>query len=208
MSLLQANERQDFKHSSIRKLREEGKIPAVIYGENYESKAIFIHGADFLKTIKEAGRNGIITLSLNNDQHSVMLHDIQKDPLKSDILHADFQVVNMKSEVEVDVNIQLIGDAIGVKDGGVLQQPLHQVSVRALPANIPTSIDIDVSNLEVGQTISIGDIQTVDKFDINHDMSAVVASVLPPKQEDEINSGEEQETGQPDNVEGRETDDE
>ncbi|MDX8367628.1 50S ribosomal protein L25/general stress protein Ctc [Cytobacillus sp. IB215665] len=208
MSLLQANERQDFKHSSIRKLREEGKIPAVIYGENYESKAIFIHGADFLKTIKEAGRNGIITLSLNNDQHSVMLHDIQKDPLKSDILHADFQVVNMKSEVEVDVNIQLIGDAIGVKDGGVLQQPLHQVSVRALPTNIPTSIDIDVSNLEVGQTISIGDIQTVDKFDINHDMSEVVASVLPPKQEDEINSGEEQETGQPDNVEGRETDDE
>ncbi|MFS1516814.1 50S ribosomal protein L25/general stress protein Ctc [Bacillus sp. SM2101] len=208
MALLQANERQDFKHSSIRKLREEGKIPAVIYGENYESKAIFIHGADFLKTIKEAGRNGIITLSLNNDQHSVMLHDIQKDPLKSDIVHADFQVVNMKSEVEVDVNIQLIGDAIGVKDGGVLQQPLHQVSVRALPANIPTSIDIDVSNLEVGQTISIGDIQTVDKFDINHDMSEVVASILPPKQEDEINSGEEQETGQPDNVEGRETDDE
>ncbi|MDX8363136.1 50S ribosomal protein L25/general stress protein Ctc [Cytobacillus sp. IB215316] len=208
MALLQANERQDFKHSSIRKLREEGKIPAVIYGENYESKAIFIHGADFLKTIKEAGRNGIITLSLNNDQHSVMLHDIQKDPLKSDIVHADFQVVNMKSEVEVDVNIQLIGDAIGVKDGGVLQQPLHQVSVRALPANIPTSIDIDVSNLEVGQTISIGDIQTVDKFDINHDMSEVVASILPPKQEDEINSGEEQETGQPDNVEGRETVDE
>jgi large subunit ribosomal protein L25 len=203
--VLQAQERTEEKRSAIRKIREEGNIPAVLYGKNVKSKAIFVNASDFIQTLRQAGRNGLITMKVNGEEHSVMLHDIQKDPIRSEIIHADFQVVDMATEVEVDVNVHLVGEALGVKDGGVLQQPLHQLSIRALPSNIPPSIEVDVSNLEVGQSITVGDIQTNGKYEINHEPTEVIASILPPKQEEEIHSGEEQEAGEPESVEGRET---
>ena len=205
MILLQAEERTEEKQSTVRKMREEGNIPAVLYGKNVKSKAIFVNAADFIQTIRQAGRNGLITMKLNGSEHSVMLHDIQRDPVRKEIIHADFQVVDMTKEVEVDVNVQLVGEALGVKDGGVLQQPLHQLSVRALPTDIPSSIRVDVSSLEVGQTITVGDIQIDGKYEINHEPTEVLASILPPKQEKEIDSGEKQEEGQPESVEERET---
>jgi large subunit ribosomal protein L25 len=205
VALLQAQERAVGEHSTIRQIREEGNIPAVLYGKNVKSKAIFVNAADFMKTIRENGRNGLIKMKVNGEEHSVMLHDIQKDPLRNEIIHADFQVVDMKTEVEVDVNVHLVGEAPGVKDGGVLQQPLHQLSIRVLPTNIPPSIEVDISNLQVGQTITVGDIQTNGEYEINHEPTEVIASILPPKQEEEIHSGEQQEPGQPEAMEGRET---
>jgi large subunit ribosomal protein L25 len=205
---LKAMERTDFKKSTLRKIREDGNIPAIVYGKNKESKAIFINSGDFLKTIRETGLTGIITLELNNEKHPVILHEFQRDPIKSNILHLDFQIVDMSTEVEVDVFVHLIGEAKGVKDGGVLQQTLHQLTVRALPNNIPKSIDIDISQLEVGESVTVGDIDTGGKYEILHEESQVIASILPPQQEVEINSGEQQEPGEPNNQEGRETNEE
>jgi large subunit ribosomal protein L25 len=121
-TVLQATERRDLKHSTTNKLRKEGSFPAVVYGRKVQSKPISVNSADFIKAIREAGRNGILTLTVNDEKYSVMLHDIQTDPLKSEVLHADFQVVDMSTEVEVDVNVVLTGDAPGVKEGGVMQQ--------------------------------------------------------------------------------------
>lgn len=205
MATLHALERQVSKHSAVRSLRDEGQIPAIIYGRNMESKPVQISYADFTKTIRENGRNGIITLQVSDQKHSVILHDIQKDPLKSEIIHADFQVVDMLREVEIDVNIHLVGDAPGVKDGGVLQQSLHQLSIRVLPKNIPQAIEINVENLHVGDTISVHDVDTQGLFEINHEEDQVIASILPPKQEEEISSGEKQDAGEVDAAEGRET---
>lgn len=206
MAILQAIERTDLKHSTTRLIREEGKIPAIFYGRHVDSTPVYVDSSDFIKTMREVGRNGILQLLIDSKRHSVMLHDIQKDPLKNEFVHADFQVVDMSLDVEVDVNIHLVGEATGVKDGGVLQQPLYQLSVRALPANIPQSIEIDVTNLEVGQTVVVSDINTKGKYELNHEESEVIASILPPRQEEEINSGEEQEQGEPEAAEGRETD--
>lgn len=134
-----------------------------------------------------------------------MLHDVQTDPIKSEVIHADFQIVNMSTEVTVDVNLNLVGEAVGVKDGGVLQQSIHQISISALPTDIPQTIDVDVTHLGVGDVIKLEDIDSNGKYTINQDLSQVVASVLAPRQEEEISTGEEQEPGQPDNLEGRET---
>ncbi|MCA1032836.1 50S ribosomal protein L25/general stress protein Ctc [Bacillus timonensis] len=206
-TMLEAKPRTEFKNSAKRKIREQGNFPAIVNGQN-ESKPIYVNSIEFVKTIRETGRNGIILLNVDQDKHSVMLHDLQVDPLKNEVIHADFQIVNMKKEVEVQVNVHLIGDAQGVKDGGVLQQSIHQVSVRSLPNDIPASIDIDVTSLTVGDTVTIGDIQTNGSYELNHELSEVIASILPPKQEEEINSGEEQEPGQPEAAEGRETSEE
>ncbi|MEH7383967.1 50S ribosomal protein L25/general stress protein Ctc [Bacillus sp. JJ1521] len=203
-AVLEATERVKDKRSTLTKIRQAGNFPAVLNGQN-QSQPIFVSSADFLKTIRATGRNGIIKLSINNNQHSVMLHDIQTDPIKSEIIHADFQIVNMSTEVTVDVNINLVGEAAGVKDGGVLQQSIHQVSISALPNDIPQTIDVDVSKVEVGDVIKLEDIDTRGKYTINQDLSQVVTSVLAPRQEEEISTGEQQEPGEPENLEGRET---
>ncbi|RFB10952.1 50S ribosomal protein L25/general stress protein Ctc [Bacillus sp. HNG] len=203
-AVLEATERVKDKNSTLTKIRQAGNIPAILNGPN-QSQPIYVSSTDFLKTIRETGRNGIIKLSINNNQHSVMLHDVQTDPIKSEVIHADFLIVNMSTEVTVDVNLNLVGEAVGVKDGGVLQQSIHQISISALPTDIPQTIDVDVTNLGVGDVIKLEDIDSNGKYTINQDLSQVVASVLAPRQEEEISTGEEQEPGQPDNLEGRET---
>ncbi|WP_374719638.1 50S ribosomal protein L25/general stress protein Ctc [Parageobacillus toebii] len=203
--VLEAKERADKKHSTLRHIRLQGNIPGVLYGKNVDSKMIFVNGSDLQKTIREAGRHSLITMKVNGEDYSVLLRDVQKDPLRGDILHVDFQAVDMSTEVDIDVDVRLIGEAAGVKDGGVLQQNLHQLSIRVLPANIPPSIDIDISHLQVGDTVTVGDVKTDGKYEINHEPSEVIATILPPQQEEEIHSGEQQEPGHPDAEEGRET---
>ncbi|WP_243292575.1 50S ribosomal protein L25/general stress protein Ctc [Bacillus sp. FJAT-47783] len=202
---LRAEERSIFSNSARREIREQGHIPAVIYGKSVESTSISLDGIEFIKTLKQHGRNAIINISLGDQKHAVMVNEIQQDPLKGVILHADLHVVNMNEEVDVDVQIQLIGEAQGVKDGGVLQQPLHQVKLRAKPGEIPTTIEVDVTNLGVNEVLHVKDIPLNSQMEILDDEEEVVVSILPPKQEEEINPGEEQESGEPESVEGRET---
>ncbi|MBA4535554.1 50S ribosomal protein L25/general stress protein Ctc [Bacillus aquiflavi] len=204
-TVLQARKRTEFRRSSLTKIREEGKIPAIIYGTKMDSVPIVVQYADLIKTLQIVGRNGVIALDLNGNKQNVVLSDFQEDPLKNRIIHADFLAVDMSTEITVDVRVVLVGDAAGEKDGGVLQQPLHQVSLTATPNNIPQSIEIDISTLQVGETIAIKDITAEGKYMINHHDEEVIVSILPPKQEEEINSGEEQEAGTPENEEGRET---
>ncbi|MBD1383171.1 50S ribosomal protein L25/general stress protein Ctc [Metabacillus arenae] len=201
---LQAQERSEFTNSARRKIRTQGLVPGVIYGKNTENKAIAIDSIELVKTLREEGRNAIIDLEVNGKKHSVMLYDMQTDPLRNELIHTDFYVVDMQSEVDVEVPLNLEGEAQGVKDGGVLQQPLHELSITAKPGNIPQTIDVDISKLEVNDVLTINDINAGGKYTINHEEDEVVASILPPRQEEEIDPGEEQEPGEPELVEGRE----
>src|SRR4051794_16846807 len=119
---LTVSERSDLRHSSLRKLRLEGNFPAVVYGKQKDAKTIFVDEGAFLKAIKESGRNGVLSLEINGNKEKVMLTEYQQDPIKGNIVHADFLIVNMSQEIDVDVRIDLIGDAEGVKSGGILQQ--------------------------------------------------------------------------------------
>lgn len=204
-TVLTAKERTEFRHSNLTKIRNEGNIPAVVYGQQTGSKAIYLSEADFHKTIKTVGRNGVFSLDVEGNKSNVMLTDYQINPIRNDIVHADFLVVDMSKEITAEVRVNLVGDAAGVKDGGVLQQSLHEVSVTATPSNIPQSIDVDVSSLAVSETLTVADLKAQGQYQINNDDEEVIASILPPKQEEEINSGEQQEAGTPTNEEGRET---
>jgi large subunit ribosomal protein L25 len=204
-SVLQAKERKEFRKSALKQIRASGNIPAVIYGSKVESKPVFVSSADLTKTIREVGRNGVISLNVNGSKQDVMLTEFQADALKKEIIHVDFLAVNKSSIINVDVRLELVGEAAGVKDGGVLQQPLHQISISSTPANIPQHVEVDVTNLQVGETITIADINTNGSYTIHHEADEVIASILPPKQEEEINSGEQQAPGHPENEEGRET---
>jgi large subunit ribosomal protein L25 len=204
-SVLQAKERKSLRHSTLTNLRNEGNIPAVVYGSEQESKPIYLSEAELIKTIKDVGRNGVISLNVEGNQQNVVLTDYQSDPLKKGIVHADFLAVDMNKNLTADVRVVLVGDALGVKDGGVMQQSLHEVSVTATPANIPQSIEVDVTGLQVNENITISDLKANKGYEINHEDDEVVASILPPRQEEEISTGEQQDGGIPDKVEGRES---
>jgi large subunit ribosomal protein L25 len=204
-TVLQAKERKELRHSALKKIRDNGGIPAVIYGAQVDSKPVFVSSIELTKTIRDVGRNGVISLDVDGSKQDVVLTDFQEDFIKKEIIHVDFLAVNKSSKINVNVRLVLVGEAAGVKDGGVLQQPVHELSITSTPDNIPQQIEADISNLQVGETLTISDILYQGSFTINHEEEEVVASILPPRQEEEINSGEQQEEGHPDNEEGRET---
>ncbi|WP_040206563.1 50S ribosomal protein L25/general stress protein Ctc [Neobacillus jeddahensis] len=204
-TVLQAKERMEFKHSALRKIRSNGNIPAIIYGAKVENKPVFVSSADLTKTLRTVGRNGVISLDVDGSKFDVVLTDYQEDSFKKEILHVDFLAVDKSSKINVEVRLVLVGDAVGVKDGGVLQQTVHQLSITSTPDNIPQQIEVDITNLQVGETVLVGDIPSGGAFSISHEDDEVVASILPPRQEEEINAGEQQDGGHPDHEEGRET---
>ncbi|MGG3841404.1 50S ribosomal protein L25/general stress protein Ctc [Anoxybacillus kestanbolensis] len=205
ISLLQLHLRTDQGRSYVKQMRKQGRIPAIVYGREMNNQPVFVDAAEFLKQLRTTGGIGLLDAKINDDHVRIIVRDIQKHPIRHDIIHIDFLAVDAKTEVDIHVPIHLIGEAAGVKDGGVLQQAMHQLSIRALPSNIPPSIDIDITNLQAGDVITVSHIQTNGAYEINHDPTEVIASILPPKQEEEIHSGEEQEPGRPESEEGRET---
>ncbi|MDQ0273099.1 50S ribosomal protein L25/general stress protein Ctc [Cytobacillus purgationiresistens] len=191
-TVLQVKERKEFRHSFLTSIRQEGNVPAVVYGKKMESKSIFFSEADFIKTIKEVGRNGVFSLDLDGKKHDVVLTDYQANPLKNNIVHADFLSIDKTTELTADVTVNLVGDAPGVKEGGVLQQSFHEVSVTATADKIPQSIDVDISKLQVGDNLTIADLKSASSYIINHEEDEVLLSILPPRVEEVVDSGEVQ----------------
>ena len=125
---LKASKREDLTRSKTKQLRNEGQIPAVVYGKDKETTTVSVDNIDLLKTLRNEGRNAIITLDIENAESvDVMLHEYQTDSIKDTIIHADFYIVDMSEEMEVSVPIRIEGEAAGVKDGGIMQQPEMEV---------------------------------------------------------------------------------
>lgn len=178
---LKANKRDNLSRSVTKQLRSEGFIPAVVYGKNQDPVTVSIDKIDLLKTIRDEGRNAIISLDVENEQKiDVMVQDYQKETIKDDIIHVDFFAVDMSEEMDVAVPVRLDGEATGVKEGGVLQQPLFELQVRAKPADIPEEIPVDVSNLNIGDSISVADIEKTGNYEILDDPEITVAVILAP----------------------------
>lgn len=183
---LKATKREERKHSTTKQLRQEGLVPAVVYGKDKGPKHVSVVSIDLLKMVRDEGRNAIISLNIEGDKPvEVMLHDYQIEPIKDQLLHVDFYVVNMSEEMDVEVPLRLEGEAQGSKDGGVLQQPLYELQVRAKPNNIPDEISVDISALEVGDSFTIGDLPVSDKYEFLEDDDTTIANVLQPDTLDE-----------------------
>ncbi|WP_075980183.1 50S ribosomal protein L25/general stress protein Ctc [Bacillus massilinigeriensis] len=190
---LVAEERKMFRRSVLTKLRNDGKIPAVVYGRHEPSKSIAVKNIDLLKVIRENGKNGIISLDINGKSENVILEDFQWNPLNHDIIHADFLHINMTNEIHAKVHVDLIGTSKGEEEGGILQQSLHELNISAKPRDIPEVIEVDISNLGIGHTVNIGAIRNnYSHITINHDDDEVIATLLSPKFEKEDDSIEEQ----------------
>ncbi|AIF41991.1 50S ribosomal protein L25/general stress protein Ctc [Virgibacillus sp. SK37] len=184
---LKATKREDLTKSTTKQIRNEGRVPAVIYGKAKDAKSISVDSVELVKTVRDEGRNAIISLDIENEKPvDVMLHEYQIDPLRDELVHADFYIVNMSQEMDVEVPLRLEGEAQGSKDGGVLQQPLYELQVRAKPGDIPEEIVVDISRLAVGDTIAIADLPKASNYEFLEDEDTTIATVLPPDTLDDV----------------------
>ena len=194
MAKLASNRRAEkSKQSELKELRQNGKVPAVVYGFETENTSLSVDENEFIKVIREIGRNGVIDLEVAEGTTQVMVNDYQFDALKNQITHIDFIAINMQTEVTVEVQIVLEGEAPGQKEGGVLEQPLFEVSVTAKPADIPETIEVDISELNIGDSIHVEDIRSKGNFVIeNEDTDAVVIVSAPTEEPEEDENAEEE----------------
>ena len=169
--------------SDLKQLRNSGKVPAVVYGYGTKNTSVKVDEVEFIKVIREVGRNGVIDLGVGSKTIKVMVSDYQFDPLKNQITHIDFLAINMSEERTVDVPVQLVGEAVGAKEGGVVEQPLFDLQITATPENIPESIEVDITDLQINDSYSVGDIKVSGDFTIENDPEESVVTVVPPTDE-------------------------
>lgn len=159
--------------SDLKTLRNTGKVPAIVYGYGTKNTSVKVDEVEFIKVIREVGRNGVIELGVGSKTIKVMVSDYQFDPLKNQITHIDFLAINMTEERTVEVPVQLVGEAVGTKEGGVVEQPLFNLEVTATPDNIPESIEVDISELEINDSLSVEDIKVSGDFTIENEASEI-----------------------------------
>jgi len=159
---LDAHVRLERNKAHKNSLRKNGFIPAVIYGKSMSSMAIAVNTNGLQKILGQSGSNALIHLSIKRDgaaeDHQVLVKSVQRDALRGTLIHADFHQVSLKDMVTATVPVHLTGSAPGVSKGGILAQPMRAVEVECLASNIPDSITIDISGLDIGQEITLADL--------------------------------------------------
>ncbi|QBP42974.1 50S ribosomal protein L25/general stress protein Ctc [Paenisporosarcina antarctica] len=178
--------REKGQHSNLTKLRNEGFVPAVVYGFKTEATSIAVHEVDLLKTLREVGRNGVMKLDLAGKLVNVVLSDYQMNVLKGNVVHADFLAINMTDELEVSVTVVTTGSSVGESQGGVLNHPNHELTIKVKPSAIPDSIEIDVTDLEIGDILRVGDMREKCEFNILNDDDFALVSVSAPRTDEEL----------------------
>jgi len=176
--------RQGGNKNDARRLRREGMIPAVIYGAGLEPLTIAVDPKQMKRILGSAtGHNSIFDLTAGGDSGKAMIVDWQADPVKGVLLHVDLKRIAMDQLLTVSVPIVLKGEAPGVKiQGGILEQMMREVEIECLPADIPASIEGDVSKLAFGETIRVSDLAHNDKIKFITDAGQAVAHVTAVKE--------------------------
>jgi len=169
----------------VKSLRKEGKIPAVIYGSHIESTPITLDKKATLHTLNDVSGSTILTIKLDNEEHAVLLREIQRDYLKNEIIHIDFLAVSLKEKLRTNVSLNLVGKAPVLDEfDALIVTGLEQVEVECFPQDLPESIDIDVSVLsEIGAALYVKDIHIPDNVVLLTNPEELVAVASAVKEE-------------------------
>ncbi len=175
---LHANKR-DIKASKPAVLRREGSVPATVYGKKVESVSLSMKLSDFIKVYGEAKETGLIELHVDSSVHPVLIHHVQRDPVKDVVLHVEFHQVDLKEKVHANIPLVLVGESPAVEQKlGVVLSLLSEVEVEALPTDLPEKLEVDISHLSaVDEELKVSDIQMPVDVVLLTDGSVVVAKV-------------------------------
>ncbi|HXF15008.1 MAG TPA: 50S ribosomal protein L25 [Terriglobales bacterium] len=185
-SLLEAQQRDAGTKNDARRVRREGKIPAVVYGAGKEAMPVSVDPRQVARILhSETGHNSVFDLALDGERTKAMIVDWQYEPIKGSLLHIDLKRIAMDQKLRVNIPIELVGEPAGVKQqGGILEQIAREVEVECLPGDIPNEIELNVSELVFGTVLRISDLPKNDKIKYLSDPEQPVAHIITIKEEE------------------------
>jgi large subunit ribosomal protein L25 len=197
---IKANIRKTTGKGSARVLRREGRIPAILYGAGKDPVMLSVERLEFEAiTRNQSTANVLLNLSIKNGKttkQTVMIKELQVHPVSLDYLHLDFYEVAMDQKIRVDVPVVTVGQSVGVELGGIVQIVRREIEVLCLPMNIPESFEVDITNLDIGDSLHVSDLPLGDGVEIVPDANLTVVTVVSPKMElepeEEVEEGEEE----------------
>lgn len=190
-------EARDIVGRKVKRLRAEGSLPGNVFGKDVKSRAVKVDRSEFTKVYQEAGETGIIELQIDKDKVPVLVANVQTHPVTGESLHVDFRQVNMKEKIEAQVPVELVGEAPAEKDGlGIAVQQTDEVTVEALPTDLPDNFQVDISTLtEVGASITVADLPSSEKVTILDEAEKIIVMIEEVTEEEEAPAPVEGEDG-------------
>jgi large subunit ribosomal protein L25 len=169
--------------SSTRRLRSQGKIPGVVYGHGADPIAVSVVAREFQIALSgEAGLNTLLTLEVGQQNFLTLARDIQHHPFRNVVTHVDFLIVSRDDVISAEIPINLVGEPVEVHHGdGIVDQQLFALAIKAKPADIPPSVDIDISGLTIGASLHVSDITVPRGVELETDPEATVVAGQPPR---------------------------
>lgn len=188
--------RAKIRKEKAKKIRKEGKIPAVLYGPRLENVNLTVEEKEFEKVLKEAGESSLISLEVENGEkkeYLVLIHDFQKDPATDKIIHIDFFQPSLKEKVEAKVPLVFEGEPPAVKMGGTLVKFMTEIEVKATPEKLPREIKVNLEKLkDFESVIVVGDLPLPKGVEVKRAKEEAIARVLPLEKEETIPPPKEQ----------------
>lgn len=200
---LRAEVGRELGSRASRRLRREGMVPGTLYGQGSEPVSVAVDAHALRGALStDAGLNAVLTLEVGKDAHTSLAREIQLHPTRGEITHLDFVKISLTDRVDAVVAIVLTGESVGVRDeGGIVETVSATVTVNAVVTNIPESIELDISDLNIGDSLKISDLPELDGVEILDDPEQTVVTVALPAaeiaaEEEELEGGEEGEEGE------------
>jgi large subunit ribosomal protein L25 len=179
-NVLTIESREQTGKGAVKKLRRRGLIPAVMYGYKGD-KAVMVQGKEFLKMFEDIGEHAIITLDLDEKEKiDVIVKDYQVDPVKRDIIHIDFLQIKAGQLLKTEIPVKLTGVSKGVKMGGILEEYVRDLEIECLPKDLPEAFYIDISDLDIGDSIHVKDIPVGEEIRVLSSPEQVVLTIGMP----------------------------
>lgn len=205
---LSVEKRSETGKGPARRLRAVGKAPAVFYGKKSEPMKLSVNAHEFKKVMQQGGRNTLFDLQIQEDggttNRVALLKERQSNPIDGTLIHLDFLEVFMDKPIQVNVPLEFHGKCIGVEQGGVFQIAAREILISCLPQDIPSSLSVDISNVDIGHSLHISEIELPEGATLIQEETFVVASCVTPKRVAELLEEEEEEAVEGEAVEGAE----
>lgn len=168
--------------SEARALRREGRVPAIAYGVGLEATTLSVDARELYHALHtDAGDNAIMRLAFDGQSHLALARQVQRHPVRREVLHVDFVTVSRTIKVHVEVPIALEGEAEGVQQGGVVEQSHFAMNIEVLPLEVPDSLPVDISALDIGDVLRVADVPLPDGVTLLDDPEQVVAVIAVPQ---------------------------
>ena len=159
------------------RLRFDGYVPSVIYGKDMNTLPIKVDKREVDTLLRNHGANGIIQVNIGGENHTVLIKEVQRDPVTKDIIHVDMQKVSYDQKIHVKVPIVLVGKRNVEKSGVILQQQLKHIEVECFAGSIPEKLEFNISNFSIGDTLKVADMEFSEEFSILQDPNSIIASI-------------------------------